>query len=462
MRMRQLETSQSVSFWASYEADIGIRKVCELSPQATVQNEHVMRFVENNSRRFETANMVHWTTCALNYTKKLIAHKQYKDKDEHDSLKKLYEKCVDDDFAKLSEMYGEKEEAKLIDIAYKKFDKMAAGTAERNIRKFIRDMQENVDEKLREFASDVKRFTHALDEEQEKELEQETEEQSQVERPPDAKPAEPKFDKRLEKLVNDGANGTLIEIMKKENALLSIAASLANTQLAEFCSRNADAWSGSLMVTTDFQSVIQSQEACDEYLRPIRWIAQLRSAKANNVLILLSPFEANHLLPAFRKSANSTLFMYHPRLSIMHSNLLDMEKLQVTESATLSTINIEDEVQIGVYSGQMYFKNIAEQTAYTGFLGLIPTPRTAEQQEAFNEKLIKENGFVPPKKRKFESVSNYVANCNFNESPADFAIELIKAHHQVLLKNSHASSILVRGKKVFTEDDAVDDAMDAE
>lgn len=462
MRMRQLETSQSISFWASYEADIGIRNVCELTSQATIQNEHVLKFIENNSRRFETANMVHWTTCALNYTKKLIAHKQY-EKKEDNCLKKLYEKCVDDDFAKLTEMYGEKEEAKLVDIAYKKFDKIAACTVERNIRTFVRDMQENVDEKLREFASDVKRFTHALDEEQEKELEQEIEEQSQVERPPDAEPAEPKLADGLEQLVIDGANDTSIERMKNENIFLSIPASLANTQLKEFCIRNSDAWSKNLLVTKDFQTVIKSsQEGCDEFLRPLRWIAQLRSSSANNILILLSSYEANRLLPAFRKSVNSTLFMYHPRLSHSHSNLLHEEKLQVSGSSTISTINIQDEVQIAVYSGQMYFKDIAEQSAYCGFLGLIPTPRTAEQKEAFKEKLIKENGFVPPKKRKYEAISKCVANCNFNESPADFAIELIKAHHQVLLKNAHASSILVRGKKVFTEDNAEDVAMDAE
>lgn len=328
MRMRQLETSQSISFWASYEADIGIRKFCELSPQAAVQNEHVIKFVENNSCRFETANMVHFTTCALNYTKKLIAHKQYEDKDDvDDSLKNLYDKCVDDDFAKLSEMYGEKEEAKLVDIAYKKFDKIAAGDVEKNIRKFVRDMQEDVDEKLRNFAPDVKRFTHALDEEQEKELEQEIEEQSQVERPPEAIPANPIFDKRLQKMVIEGADDALIGIMKNEKALLSIAASLANTQLSEFCSRNADAWSDNLLVTKDFHTVIKSPlQSCDEFLRPIRWIAQLKRSETNNVLVLLSSFEANQLLPAFQKSANSALFMYHPRLSNSHSNLLHEKK----------------------------------------------------------------------------------------------------------------------------------------
>lgn len=125
----------------------------------------------------------------------------------------------------------------------------------------------------------------------------------------------------------------------------------------------------------------------------------------------------------------------------------------MTGSSTSSRINIEDEVQIGVYSGQMYFKDIAEHDAYCSFLGVVPTPHNAEQREAYNEKVIKDDGFVPPKKRKCVAISSYVANCNFNESPADFAIQLIKTHHQVLLKDSHASSILVRGKRVSSNED---------
>lgn len=45
MRMRQLKATQSISFWASYEADIRIRKVCELSAKDTVQNKHIIKFM---------------------------------------------------------------------------------------------------------------------------------------------------------------------------------------------------------------------------------------------------------------------------------------------------------------------------------------------------------------------------------------------------------------------------------
>lgn len=480
MRMRQLKTSQSIRFWASYEADIRIRNVCELSPQATVLNTHVIKFIEHNSRQFEIANMVHWTTGALNYTKKLIGHKQYEneplaneEEDEEDeeeeegggeeeeeeenenaSIEKLYEKCVDNDFTKLIEMYGEKEEAKLMKIAWEKFNKINGSDVNLKIRKYVVKVQNDVHKKLKKLAPNVKRFTHALDEEQEKELEQEVEEQTQVERPPDAKPAKPILDKRLEVLVREGATAALVDAMKSENALLPIAKSLENTQLSEFCEENKDAWSECLLVTRDFHTVLDSSsKSCDEFLRPTWWIAQIKNNNepTKNILVLLSSFECNHLLPAFRRTNKSTLFMYRPRLSKLHSNLLHEEELQVTGSLTPNTIDIDDEIQIGVYSGLMYFKNEAEQNAYCGFLGLIPRPLTAQQQMAYEDKKIDDKGFVPPTKRArlSEEVSNWVIKCKFNDYPADFAIKLIKMHHKVLPKVSHASSILVRNKKVF-------------
>lgn len=456
MRMRQLETSQSISFWASHEADARIRKLCKLSARNVVENAHVIQFIENNSREFETANMVHWTTSALNYTKKLIGHKLYENLTDDNSMLELYRKCVDDDFVKLTEMYGEKEEAKLLDIAWKKFDKLAGYQIDKTVRPFIREMQDKVNDKLMQRAPNVKRFTHALDEEQEKELEQEVEEQTQVERPPHAKPAKPVFDEQLEKLVLDGANDDLVVKMKGKT-LIPIAASLKNTQLSEFCNQNANAWAEYLFGTKDFQTVLyDTSMSCDEFLRPVWWIARIKNRLTHDILILLSSFECNHLLPAFRRTANSTLFMYRPRLSKLHSNLLHERKLQVTGSSKMYAIDIEDEAQIGVYSGSMFFANEVEQNAYCAFLGLIPRPRTDEQNIAFEEKVIKENGFVPSKRRKYsEAISKCVGKCKFNENPVDFAIKLIKAHHQDLPKVSHASSILIRGKKAITADDAM-------
>lgn len=451
MRMRQLATTQSILFWASNEADIRLRK---LSNQGKVETHHVMEFIENNSRLFEKANMVHWTTGALNYTRKMIGHKLHEN-----SLGDLYNACVDDDFVKLTAMYGEKEEALLSKIAWNKYSKLEFDCFDdENVSKFVDKMKHAVVRKLKTQAKDVKKFTHALDEEQEKELEQEVEEQTQVERPAYAPAASPKFDKRLENLVLEGGDGSTFKDMKAEKALLSIGAYLTITQMfnSKFCQSNENAWADHLFVTKDFATIIENQSQMrNNFLRSVYWIARIK-AHEKYILILLSSFECNHLLPTFRKSVNSTLLMYRPRLNNLQSNLIHEVGLQVTGQATPKVITIEDEVQIGIYSGLLYFGDEAEQNVYCGFLGLIPRPWNTEQEMAFKKGIIDENGFIPFSKRNFSEASDFgVDKCKFKDNPMDLAIDLINAHHQMLPKNAHAASILNRRKKALGEDDAM-------
>lgn len=462
MRMRQLGTNHRICFWASYEADIGIRKICNLSTGDCITNENVIAFISNNSRRLEQKNMVHWSVAALNYTRKTIGYKSFDETNDEDSMKELFEKCVDNEFVKLSEMYGDKKETLLRDIAWSKFDKVASEFRSLNeIKLFVRNIQDNVDEILGKLAPNVKQFSSSLDEEQEKELEQEIEEQRVNEYPPAAKPAVPYFDRNLGKLVSDGVTDKIIESMKLKRSLFSIAASLKDTKLFErYHRKNKDAWGNHLLVTRDFKTVIDSTPpSCDEFLRPVWWIARIKNndIKSKDIMLLLSTYECNHLLPTFQKSCKSTLFMYRPRLNKQHSCLLHEPNLQITKMDQTVAISNYDEAQIGMYAGSMYFKSEAEQNAYCAFMGLIPRPRTQEQDDAFksfafHNDVSKSKGFVPAEKRKYsEAISSCVGLCKFQDNSVDLAIKLIEAHHKTLLKESHVASILERGWKLPTE-----------
>lgn len=456
MRMRQLAKGHSISFWASYEADIRIRNRWNLSVDDPVGNEHVIDFICNNSRQFECSNMVHWTAAALNYTKKSIGHKLYEDSTEDNAMKDLYDICVDNEFVTLQSTYGDKEEALLTDIAWAKFDRLGADyKSAREIRYYVREMQESVFEKLQQQASDVRQFSHALSEEQEKELEQELEEHRFLERPPAVKAATPTFDKRLERLFREGVTDDIIEVMKSQRSLFTVATSLTHTQLfRRYKKKNKDAWSDHLLLTRDFDKVIDSNsQACDEFLRPVRWVAGVRNPKGRNFLIFLSSFECNHLLRVFRKTKNSALFMYRPRLSKWHSNLLQDVALQVTDMEMIEDIGLNDEVQIGMFAGSMYFASEDEQDAYCGFLGLIPRPRPIGLEQAAEKGIIKSKGFVPVENRhQTAAIQNCVGQCKFHDNPVDLAIKLIEAHHQTLIKESHVAAILEQSIKMSIDD----------
>lgn len=456
MRMRQLGYHHSICFLASHEANVRIQKICGLSTENPITNEHVIEFISNNSKQFETTNMVHWTVASLNYAKKLVAHKLYENSAEKTDMQKLYRICVDDEFIKLKETYGDKKQALLTDIASSKYDKLIAQhKTNKEIRKWLNDdVKWRIFDKLEAQAPDVLQFSNSLDEEQEKELEQEVEEQRSVERVPKVKPATPEVDKRLQSVVANGITDySAIEEMIKSNALYSFGASLLHTRLFQPYKQNVDAWANHLFVTRDFVRVLadESLKSCDDFLRPVWWIARIQSNDTSkNILLLLSTFECEHLLPFFRKSTKSSLFMYRARLSQYDRTLLNDSNLRITgmNSTQAANVDLDDIVQIGMYACSMYFDSEAEQNAYCAFMALIPNPRTPEQNKEHANGVIESKGYVPFQYRnRPELISSCVNKSKFQSNPIQMAIELIEARHQTMLEGSHVAWILKQGKK---------------
>lgn len=451
MRMRQLGKGHSIAFWASHEADIRIREMCLLSPESHVRNEHVIKFICSNSERFETENTVHWAAAAYNYTKKMVAHKLHSISTEETKLMNLFDKCVDDELVALENMYGDKEEALLTEITANKFNQLASlYQSKEKLANFICSIKMSVVQRLEQQATNVKRFKQALDEHQEKELEQELEEERHVERPPKCLPALPKFDVQLQKLFLNGAHD-IYDKLKSSRALQPLSSSLTHTKLFKAYSKEPAPWSKNLCATRDFVTVLENNLlTCDDFLRPVWWIACLPDLdKTNPIWILLSSYECDRLITTFRRSKKSALFMYRPRLSKFHNNLLRIPGLHVT--AIPHSMNIDFlcvEVEVGVFAGSMYFKDETEEKKFCSFLGLIPRPRNAILEIAFDTGIIRSNGFVPKEKRNNSKfIAELVGGCRFVKNPADLVIKLIIAHHHFMREESHVASIVDRGDR---------------
>lgn len=286
----------------------------------------------------------------------------------------------------------------------------------------------------------------------EKELEHEQEQERNVERPAAMSPAQPYFDEKFKELILCSALPNILHDLKHRGCLISVHESLAKTRLILDHSSESDAWSNKIFVTKDFTRVLLDQSGyCDEYLRPVWWIAYVKEPTTNSyILILLSSYECDRLITTFKQSKESVLCMFRPRLSKLHDNLLNQRNLQVTGmSGIVPHIDVNDECQLNVYSGSMYFKSEIEQDAYCSFLGLIPRPRTEHLDEAFKAGIIQPNGFVMPEHRAFSGdVSKAVATCKFKKNPVDLAIKLIEAQHHLMRKESHVESILECGFKM--------------
>lgn len=454
MRMRHLEKGHTISFWASHEADVRIRKICKLkSVSDSILNEHIIEFISKNSQCFELENTVHWATAAHNYTKKLAAHKLYENHpDEAVSLTNLYETSVDNELATLESMYGHKDQIKLNELVSQEFNELLQTFEPHNqIVEFIQRTKTNILVKMN--SKHIPCSWQSLDEEQEKELEREFEVHRHVERPTLMRPREPTFDESLLSYFNGTGNAS--------DSLVHISSGLKNTSLFESYENEIKAWSPNLFVTKDFQNVLDTKmdtesKSCDDFLRPVWWIAGVQIDFMPTQLVILSSFECEHLMPIFRKSKIATLFMYRARISRFHDNFLHNDRLKVSGMIRPLSMNLETEIEIGVFAGSAYFKTEAEQQAFCGFLGLIPRPRTNELELAFEQGIIKPNGFVPAADRNLELFKNHVGNCKFNQNPAGLAIKLIVAHRQFMRKESHVASIVDRGIKLPVESVQVD------
>lgn len=447
MRMRQLEEGHSIAFWASFEADLRIRETCNLSIYDYLTNEHVIKFICSNSERFETENTVHWAHASHNYTRKMAAHKLYQDTK---SLLDLYKGCEDREYVSLRETYSDKKEETLRKLTYKKYDKLfKVYLNNKTVSVFIQKAYIGVENQLQGPAADIKRCVHMMDEEQEKEIDYEPEQQRQIERPPAVKPysnVNTDFED-LQELIKHGLSVETIGKTKK--ILFPLEKAFENTKLFQEYKNDEQTFAKSIYVTHDFIHVIETPtQACDEFLRPVWWIARIDDPNDGYILILMSSLQSNHLLPAFSKSDKSTLYMFRPRLSKLHSELVDEIDLRITGKTNTVDIDASDLAQIKVYSGSMYFKNQIEQNAYCHFLGLIPRPRTFQLEAAFDRGIIKPNGFVPYAHRQHPmEIFECVGNCKFKRNPVNLATKLIEAHHQFIRKESHAAMILERGIK---------------
>lgn len=444
MRMRQLGKDHSIEFWASFEADLRIRDVCKLSRNEYIGNEHVIDFICHNSRNFELENSVHWLAAAHNYTKKMAAHQLYEISNQ---LLDLYNGCGETEFVTLREMYSDRKEQLLSEISLAKFNKLYQTYASnKDIQELIERKYCVITNKMKGPAANLKRFVYVLDEEQEKEIEIEPETQRQIERPPVVSPIAPSFDDRLTKLILNGFNIETYPIVG--SILVPLENGLHKTKLFQDYLKDGPAWNNHIMTTNNFINVLQnSTHASDDFLRPVEWIARIDAENDAYILILLSLYECNRLLPAFRESTKSTLYMFRPRLRKLHSDLMDEHDLRISGKTKTFDLNIKDSAEIIMYSGSLYFKNEAQQAAYCNHLGLIPRPRSTLQEEAFQKGIIKTNGFVPPEYRQLPETIHCVGQCKFRRNPVNLAIKLIEAHHELMRKESHVAFILERGTK---------------
>jgi hypothetical protein len=125
-----------------------------------------------------------------------------------------------------------------------------------------------------------------------------------------------------------------------------------------------------------------------EFMRPVNWILSSGSGK-DSIVVVISPYEANELLPNIRKSNKVRLHIYAPRVTFSMRSFSDLTFYSIPDSVEerwSAPAHIRTELDL--FAGQLYFDTTAEYERLCVLLGLSRAHPGAERIEV--------DGFVLP------------------------------------------------------------------
>ncbi|KAF3931513.1 hypothetical protein ABW19_dt0206139 [Dactylella cylindrospora] len=190
-----------------------------------------------------------------------------------------------------------------------------------------------------------------VQEEQEREIAHELEQQQHPERPPPAKPRGHQLHPDLNNLVDRGI------FFAKSTAFWHPFNVFFQTSARGMTELHS--WESQVYATTDFLQTVEPREETNinDYLRSVRWI--LRRLNGSE-LFLISPYEANLLMPSIRASQFCSLHCYAPRTSrsMRSFDLLDFCPISAASKTDLTqTPSMRTRLSLNIFAGQLFFQD---------------------------------------------------------------------------------------------------------
>jgi hypothetical protein len=392
MRMRKLGKGQSVVFCGSMEVQ---RKILESSGKnrGAVEVADVLKWCIAGTCTHTRKCIPLWATQGVRHQRRHVACSQSSSASEGGFPRHLAASLLEKEAQSLQERYGFE--------GTQQDQQILLGNVVEESLMMREEQLADIRAKCREFA--VASFsTAALQEEQERELSPENEREQQVELPPALKPCKHHVHKDIRQLITRGV------LQRSSNAFRPAFGTLRNTTAFDCC--EITAWPDDLLVTADFAQTVQASgdQLLDSFLRPVHWVVSCKKGDGIESVIL-SPYEAQELLPSIRQHKNVILHMYSPRLSVSVRTLEDLSFCAipaVPESWSTPTIVRE----LNLFAGQLYIRTYDEYESLCSFLGLCSQPPDDHMKVACD-------GFITSPS---QSDSVTTRTCPFTISPVAF------------------------------------------
>jgi len=361
--MRQLGKGHSVMFFAPGEVDRRIRSLRSsgMASEAHIRVLDVLRWAMHETCEDIRHHLPHWAQQGLDHNKRFAAYKEYKSTKDLEDLKDLKDAWLQRESRTLEEMYM-----------------VTPGDTTSPEMYSVPSIRERVERLGVTKLVDVR-----MAEEQEREVDHEVEQERQVERPPKAQAASHAVHEDIYEFVRTGNLPMSSSHVFPLLVPLGMAKALYSTT----------EWAPSPLATADFMTTIHGSNSMSltDYLRPVNWALLSGSGKKSTVIVI-SPYEANELLPIIRQLKKVRLHVYAPRVTLSMRSFSDLTFHTIPDpSAEPWSAPVHTRIQLNLFSGQLYFDSREEYKRVCELLALTMAHPGAKYCEI--------DGFVPKKYR---------------------------------------------------------------
>ena len=368
--MRKLGHGHSIMFFAPLEVDRRIRSVASKGSSYDIDTRDILQWAIHETCDDIQKRVPHWTQQGMDHTSRCAVWTSFCRGEV--SSEELSDKWLQPEAKTLEDLYGPCNPS--------------------NSTLLSPDIRQRCDELGILSLRDV-----SMDEEQEREVAHEVERERQVERPPRVPPATHSIDQAIVDFVKTG-------VIRK-----TFRPAFQTPKATSAATNEAHIWSPYILATKDFQETVGSSEKSDDYLRPVQWVVSAKRAHSE-VLVILSPYEANHLLPDIRSSDKVHLHLYTPRItkSMKPCDDLALYSIPAVPAGWTPPSSLMD--QLNVFAGQLYLKDYETYIRLCRFLCVYA--RDLQDEEGIE---VGCDGFISPDNR-----PSHLQNAHtFQTSPLD-------------------------------------------
>ncbi len=365
--MRQLGKGQSVMFFAPGEVDRRIRGLIPRGQESEngVRVIDILRWAMHETCWDIAHHLPHWAQQGVDHHRRFSTYKRY---DLTGDLGILRNSWLQRESRTLEEMYEPASKAQVAGLS-----------PEVN---GIPSLRERLERLGATQSIDVR-----MAEEQEREVNHEVERECHVKPPPRVYPAKHIIHDDLRNFIRTGSLPIPSKYIIPLFSQTGINKALDSTE----------EWSPSPFATTDFAITTQCSSAVHltDYLRPVNWVLSSGSGR-NSIAIVISPHEANKLLPIVRKSEKVQLHVYAPRVTASMRSFSDLTFYSIPESPEREwTAPAHLRIELNLFAGQLYFDNREQYQRVCVLLALHMAHPGAKRVDV--------DGFVPLAHRTGES-----------------------------------------------------------